>query len=233
MNKKVIYTCITNGYDTLKDPTVVTEGYDYVCFTDDADMKSDIWQFRPLPKEVDEIPSNKKQRFIKINPHLFLKEYDFSIWIDGNVTIRGNLDHFINYVMEHKESFLKSKCSVFVPKHPWRDCIYKEAAIVKEMLKDSSAVEKQIAKYEAEGFPKKYGLLQSNILLRKHNDPQCIKLMESWSNEVMNFSHRDQLSFNYVLWKSKDIEIKYIDENIYISEWFHWNGRHFKKKKNE
>lgn len=33
MNKKVIYTVITGGYDTLKNQPK-QDGYDFICFTD-------------------------------------------------------------------------------------------------------------------------------------------------------------------------------------------------------
>jgi hypothetical protein len=29
--KRVIFTLIINGYETIKDPTVVTPGWDYLC----------------------------------------------------------------------------------------------------------------------------------------------------------------------------------------------------------
>jgi len=32
--KKVVFTFIINGYDTLKDPTIVTPGWDYLCYSD-------------------------------------------------------------------------------------------------------------------------------------------------------------------------------------------------------
>ena len=34
--KKVVFTFIINGYDTLKDPTIVTPGWDYLCFSDEG-----------------------------------------------------------------------------------------------------------------------------------------------------------------------------------------------------
>jgi rubrerythrin len=82
-----------------------------------------------------------------------------------------------------------------------------------------------------EGFPENYGLLQSNIMFRKHNKEACIKLMKTWSDEVVNNSHRDQLSFNYALWKSKDVKIIYMDKKIYKSSYFNWKGGHAKKNK--
>ena len=221
-NKKVVYTCISGNYDTLKDPKYYSDGFDYICFTDNKDFKSEIWDIKPLPKETDELPQVKKQRYVKINPHLLLKEYDLSIWVDGNVTLRGDLNEFV------KES-LKKDCSVYVPKHPQRNCIYAETAVVLKMKKDKSDVTKpQMDRYKKEGFPQKYGLLQSNILLRKHNDKGCIKLMECWFNELKNGSHRDQLSFNYASWKNEDVKVVYLDKNIYKSKYFFWNGSHLR-----
>jgi hypothetical protein len=50
--------------------------------------------------------------------------------------------------------------------------------------------------------------------------------MEAWFDELKDNSHRDQLSFNYVLWKNSDINILYIDKSIYKSKWFKWNAGH-------
>ena len=39
----ICYTCITNKYDNLKDPRVVTPGWKYICYSDEQ-QKSDIWE---------------------------------------------------------------------------------------------------------------------------------------------------------------------------------------------
>lgn len=84
MNKIVCYTCITGGYDSLKDPLVVSKGIDYICFTDNTFLRSKIWQTRLIPKELNYLSNVKKQRIVKICPHRYLKEYDISIWVDGS-----------------------------------------------------------------------------------------------------------------------------------------------------
>lgn len=219
-NKKVVYTCIIGGYDSLIEPKYITDGFDYICFTDDKSLKSDVWEIRDLPKETDGLTQIKKQRFVKINPHLLLKDYDISIWVDGNVDLKGDLNKFV-------KKYINDKSSIYVPKHPQRNCIYLESTVVGRMGKDKKEVMKpQMDRYKKEGFPENYGLLQSNILLRKHNKQDCIKLMEEWFNEVKKGSHRDQLSFNYVSWKNKEINIVYMDSHIYKSEFFYWNGTH-------
>lgn len=226
-NKKVVYTCITGDYDKLIEPSYLSDGFDYICFTDNKTLKSDVWQIKPLPKETEGLSQVKKQRFVKINPHLLLKEYDISIWVDGNVTLKGNLNEFVSET-------LKDRISVYVPKHPQRNCIYREAKAVLAMKKDKpEIVNKQLERYKKEGFPSSFGLLQSNIMLRRHNNPECIKLMETWWKELKSGSHRDQLSFNYALWKDSDVKVEYIDKLIYKSRWFHWNGGHAGKNNNK
>lgn len=222
-NKKVIYTCITGNYDSLIEPKFVTDDFDYICFTDNNNIKSDVWQIKPLPKETDELSQVKKQRYVKINSHLVLGEYDLSIWVDGNVIIKGDLNKLL-------KNTLKDDCSIYVPTHPQRKCIYAESEAVIAMKKDTREIIKpQLDRYKSEGFPKDFGLLQSNIMIRKHNEKDCVKFMEEWFSEVKNGSHRDQLSFNYVQWKNQDIKVEYLDKKIYKSEWFNWTSGHGKK----
>ena len=221
MNKKVVYTCITGGYDSLLEPTYISEGFDYICFTDNKNLTSNIWNIRPLPNETEGLTQVKKQRYIKLNPHKILSEYDLSVWVDGNVEVKGNLN----------ELLISDDYSIFVPTHPSRKCLYAESKAVLSMRKDKKEnVEPQMKKYKEDGFPTNYGLLQSNILIRRHNNKDCIKLMEEWFNEVKNGSHRDQLSFNYVCWKNKNINVFYMDKKICYSKWFNWNGKHTKVK---
>lgn len=222
-NKKVVYTCITGDYDNLIEPTFITPDFDYVCFTDNLEIVSNVWDIRPLPKEASNLSQVKKQRYVKINTHKVLPEYDLSVWVDGSVTVKGDINVLLS-------STLDDSCSVYVPKHPARKCIYAEAKAVVSMKKDiSENVNPQMDRYREEGFPTDYGLLQSNIMIRKHNEPDCIKLMETWSDELIKGSHRDQLSFNYCCWKNKDVRIKYLDKYIYKSKWFNWNTIHKKK----
>ena len=226
-HNKVVYTCITGDYDSLLEPTYLCDDFDYICFTDNQNMTSDVWEIRSLPKETDGLSQVKKQRYVKINPHKCLSEYDLSIWVDGNIELNGDLNKFL-------DNTLKDDCAIYIPKHPQRDCIYNEAEAVLSMKKDTIGnVIPQIDEYEKEGFPRNYGLVQSNIIVRKHNDKNCIKLMECWFDELKNKSHRDQLSFNYVCWKNQDVNFEYLDKDICKSKWFYWHGKHTKYNTNK
>lgn len=211
-NSLVVYTCITGGYDTLREIRYKSPDIDYICFTDNAKLASKTWKVLPLPNEVlsSEKSSVKKQRLVKLLPHKWFPDYTASLWIDSNIEIIGDLsDFFSKYSFEEK--FL------YVNKHPSRDCIYREQLAIIRLNKDTfENTSPQINRYRDEGFPEHYGLAETNILLRKHGDKNCIKLMELWAKEIKEGSHRDQLSFNYCVWKCdcKD-KIKYLDEKYY------------------
>ena len=51
MNKNCIYTAIIGDYDNLYTPKIVTEGWDYICFTDNKKLKSDFWTIKYVPKK--------------------------------------------------------------------------------------------------------------------------------------------------------------------------------------
>ena len=46
--------------------------------------------------------------------------------------------------------------------------------------------------------------------------------MEKWEKELLSGSHRDQLSFNYCLWKVGDEGFKYLDKTLASSNYFKW-----------
>ena len=216
--KIVIYTCITGNYDNLIEQPYF-DNCDYVCYTD-KEISSTIWEIRPIPENLLKFSLVKQQRYIKTHPHEFFKEYDISIWIDGNVEIISN-----------PSSLIDKKYDIKLPCHPIRNCLYDEANICIKLKKDvKDVIMQQTTKYRREGFPKKFGLPQTNIIIRKHNSRKCIKFMNSWWAEIEKGSHRDQLSFSYIQWKMKNINICFIDKYIYKSEYFNWNGNHTVKQ---
>lgn len=231
-NKKVIYTCISGEYDILKDPIYINTDYDYICFTDQH-FESNVWDIRPIPKELNNLSQVKKQRFIKIMPHVYLKNYDFSIWVDGNVNILNDINEYTITNCKKEDG------TIIIGKHPSRNCIYDEMKACASLKKDSMEIMlPQINKYKEEGFPKNYGLPQTCIIFRYHNEKDCVKVMEAWWNELKNGSHRDQLSFSYALWKNKSTKMHYVDKSLFNCKWFKQNSTHkdkinYKQNKNK
>ena len=88
-------------------------------------------------------------------------------------------------------------------------------------LKDKSeAISKQIGLLRKENYPENHGLFETNIIFRKHKDAMIIKLMKDWWDMICNFSYRDQLSFNYVLWKNNQICLQLFPINARLMDDF-------------
>ncbi|MCE4050847.1 glycosyltransferase domain-containing protein [Bacillus sp. Au-Bac7] len=196
MKKRVvIYTAITKGDDELKEPAIKSNQCDYICFTDDPALISSTWQIRPLPPS--DLDIERQCRQVKIMPHFFLPEYEFSIWVDGSMEITGDIDELI------EQYFLLGDRPLYTFKHPLRDCIYEEAnECIKQGCDNEEIIRDQLAKYKEEYYPKHNGLIESSVILRKTHSPDVMQLMEQWWKLVKNFSRADQLSFNYAAWVS-------------------------------
>jgi hypothetical protein len=209
-NKKVVYTSITGNYDELLTPLFRNEGWDYICFTDSPDLESDFWKIKRI-KDVD-LSLPKINRIHKILPHKFLPKYDYSLYIDGNIRIIGDIDEYINK--------FSNNASMLCFIHPQRSCIYYEADACIKMEKDNvELIKNQINRYRDEKYPENNGLIAGGILYRRHKDPMVIKSMDAWWKEVKNNSYRDQLSFNYVCWKT-NFQYEICNLNIWKNEFF-------------
>ena len=195
MDSRVVYTCITDGYDQLNEPEFIQPDTDYVCFTDTPqNFNSLVWNIVDIPDEFKSFPQKLKQRLIKLSPHKLFPNYDISLWIDGSIKQIGNISCLFNEDLE--------KFPIYAMKHHNRNCLYDEGEKCIKIRKDTKEhINPQLDRYRGEGYPRNNGLVETGVMLRKHNDEKCIKFMTMWALELMNGSHRDQLSFNYISWK--------------------------------
>lgn len=198
-NDRVIYTCITGGYDNLIEHNYQDLNWDYICFSDNEELikkgKKGPWKILPL--KFNKLDNVRNARWHKTHPHLLFPTYKYSIWIDGNIDVCGS------FLFKRAEQCIKEHCILSVPEHPRRNCIYDEAITVKTLKKDyPEIIEREINKIRQTGFPKNYGLNETNIIFRIHNNKQCIKIMNEWFEWIEKYSRRDQLSFNFVAWKN-------------------------------
>lgn len=205
-NKKVIYTCITNRYDNLFVHTYINNDWDYICYTDDKYLIDaqvyGNWIIKPL--QFNELDNTRNNRWHKMHPHIILKEYDHSIYIDGNIDIKTS------YLFECVDKMINDGQTLSIPPHFERNCLYDEAKVlIENRIDDVNIINSQIRKYENEGFPKKNGLSENSLIYRFHNDDKIISMMEDWWDILKNYSKRDQLGLFYVLWKY-NYEMQYL-----------------------
>jgi hypothetical protein len=227
VNKKVIYTALYGNKDILKNPLVTSDDCDYVCFTNNKDLKSDIWECRYSPATHSD-PVRSAKTF-KIKPHEYFPDYEISLWVDANFLIKSDINSFLD-----KTNSLKDTNMLLFQHDQGRDCIYDEAQIIiADQKDDPELVNKQMKKYKLEDYPPNHGLTANSILLRRHNSEDIVNLSELWWAEIEKFSRRDQLSFCYCLWKlsTKYYLLKYPNVNIRNNKWFHWLPHNFELQK--
>lgn len=198
-NRKVIYTCIFGKYDDLKDPIVHNPNWDYICFTD-QNFKSKVWDVRRIPIDCLNEDKRKVQRKMKILAHRYLKNYDVSIWIDGNMQLTIDPDEAVSLYAHNAFSLLA---------HPERICLYDELDACVRLGKDSAeSMDVLRRKFKSEKYPVNNGMAQTGVMIRQHTDDSIHGFCEMWWSYVRDYSHRDQTVFNYTLWKFPNIAKK-------------------------
>jgi hypothetical protein len=197
INKKiVVYSCVVGKYDRIVEPIYMEPGVDYLMFTDLNLPKNSMWKKVDITKLDDYklLSPAQMNRKIKMLPHKFLKEYDYSLYVDGLIELVGAVSPIVEQMGD---------IGFGVHYHNQRDCIYDEAIMIKYAKKaNMNEVKKQLSRYKKDGFPAHYGLYENTILLRKHSDESVCELMEDWWDEYMKFPTRDQLSLPYLIWKT-------------------------------
>jgi hypothetical protein len=187
--KLVVYTCLTGNYEKPAQNHVTDDNVKYVYFSDKKTSVADGWELKII-EGLEHLDDKDKNRYIKMNPHKFLKEFDMSIYIDCNIKIINKLTNIFSKAKQDSES-------IFMYEHPFTNCTYKELEIiVNKGLASFSEAKKQYMRYKSLSFPINFGLFEANIIIRKHdNDTQ--RLMEAWWSEYNNSTKRDQTSLMF------------------------------------
>jgi hypothetical protein len=207
-----VYTSISNGFDNLRAPLVVSKSARYICFTNVPNLSSvEPWEFRPLPDIGNHSRSN---RIPKILPHLMLPEdAEYSIYHDGNF----GLTKFPEEVIE---SLLRSH-DWAAHRHPCRTCIYEEAEVLlRENIGTAALVSSQIGRYQEVAYPAHAGLWANGFLVRRHSD--AVKsVCEEWWKEFSGGCERDQIAFPFARHRM-GLQVNTIGGVIYSSPFVHF-----------
>lgn len=192
-----VYTSIFGGYDSVLEPLYVSDLCDYYIITDQEVPENSVWKKISLDyiAGFNEMDNYHKAKYCKLMPHVLFKEYEQSIWVDGNVQIVADVVPLVDRLREdHMMGTFQN---------PVHNCIYTEAKFLIYLdAVDYNQITNQLEVYRDEGFPKNFGMREFSIIVRKHMHDDCIILMEQWWRQVNTHTMRDQISFPYVLWKS-------------------------------
>ena len=229
MSSNVVYTSIFDKYDEIQKQNL-PDGWDWQCFSEENSL--------PIYED-----NNRNAKRFKVLPHRYLQDYEYSIFIDGNMTVRGNIDELIEKYLSdanvaffsHNENNLDARNSAYdeaqtifdlgeknIKRSPERGILnYKDNPFV---------IQKQMERYRMLRYPANDGLITGMVILRRHNEKDCIETMEYWWTEIKYNSKRDQLSFNYCAWKN-DLKFNYMDGDSRDNEYFYRDTKpHIGKK---
>jgi O-antigen biosynthesis protein len=196
-----VYTAITGSYDCLKIPTEIDPACDYICFTDGDISWQNVWQRREMPwRHAD---ATRMCRHVKLHPHEYFKDYEWSLWLDGNLQLACS-----------PQALLPpgDDWDLAVWRHPYRDCIYAEGAqCIVDEKDDATVICAQMQRYRDAGYPANAGLAESCVLARRHHAPPMLELAGLWWREMERGSRRDQLSLDFVM-RGRNLRIAYLGE---------------------
>lgn len=184
----------TNMYDKH-------DQWDFLYFTDNHKLIYECLKVNVLPFII---TSNKDvkllHRIIKTSPHLYLPfHYDLSIYLDGNLKINDDISNINSFVSKYN----LNKYDLICFEHPGKDHnVEKEIEFV---INEKLETEKHISLIKKEFTKNNYELINSqisetNILIRRHK--KIINFSNDWTRHV-TVCKRDQISFDYLLWKHK------------------------------
>ena len=191
MKERVIYTSVVGSLDSLMQPQVVDPRYDYVCFVRSAEgMDGGVWQLREIPADIAD--DRMLSRYPKLHPEELLPGYTWTLWIDGNISIRSAEFY------DRLDDLIADGAHMAVAKHPLRDCVYDEAyAVVAADKERYQAAVRVINFLKSKGFPRHAGLFENSIILRRGGDGKIAALDAMWWDCLLALSGRDQLSLVY------------------------------------
>jgi hypothetical protein len=197
-----VLTSITGGKDYLTEKQPKGTFVAYL----DVPRISKTWEVRKAPQIF--LEPRRNSRIPKILSHLFC-ETEYSIWIDGNVTLLKKPEELVKrYLMDNDIALFK---------HPKRDCIYDEAIrCATGKLDDPEVIIEQVSRYEREGYAKHKGLYECGVIIRRHT-PKVIEFNNYWWAEYCRGSVRDQISCAYCADKV-GLRIKVLDAPWYLDE---------------
>lgn len=227
MSSLTVYSCITgnikDSLETLLNSQPDAESSQDVRFVLFTDRMSPAiysgpgvsWEIRkPLWTHVN---SRRTSRYHKLNAHLAIPDTECSLWYDGAMELKPgtNLRQLVNHYL--------ADVDLATFKHPERTCIYQELEACIRFRKDDPAImRQQVERYRREGYPPFNGLVETGCVCRRHT-PEVQAFNEAWWHELSNNSLRDQLSFNYVVWRQQ-FKFGYMDGRRDTSPYFYFHS---------
>lgn len=214
MKNRAVYTTLFGDYENLNEVSLPLEPHlDYICFTDDASLKSDTWEIEVV---IPAFPADsvRSQRLIKILGHEKLSPYAQTLYIDNSVNLKRPASEFLDYLLNGR--------SIAIPLHSFRNSVFDEFIEIETHGLDSAErTGEQLAHYQ-NSFNKTLSETPFwTAIIARENTPLTAEFERIWANHVLRYSRRDQLSIP-VAQLLADVEIREVLLDNFESSWHEW-----------
>jgi len=196
-----IYSAIYGGYNDAP-PLPHDLPCPAIMYTDDPNLKAPGWEVRVAQHSIATLLGKPERTGPMLNHkfwkmHAGLGEFDTTIWLDASMTITEEGPWFIGKCIA-----AIADLDLAVMRHPWRDCIYDEAAyssLLPRYADEAPHILAQSAYYAGIGHPDHFGLIATGFYIRRNGVEWVDKLMGDWWWECITRSHQDQVSLPVLL----------------------------------
>jgi hypothetical protein len=190
----IIYTCITNGYDSISEDNYYDPDVRYVCFYDGDLEKIGPWEFIKLNLDI-ECPVRRSYH-PKHLPHHYFDAGEITLWIDGSYTITKEI------VEKFKTEFLEY--DLVLQKHPAeRNLLEEFSKLYYHGFSSEEQCVSMAKKIVENGYPlSDYNQTINCIVYRKLTE-EINRWSECWRKWYDLGVNRDQISSALAEWEIK------------------------------
>jgi Protein of unknown function (DUF616) len=184
-----VYTALVGKYETLNELQISRNpSTEYICFTDDKNLKSQTWKVVVLDNFMHLSPI-RRSREIKMMGHRSFPSDSRILYIDNTVQLKVDGSEILNEALVETD--------IAFMHHYTRRTVRGEFLAVSSYQLDNQRVINEQFDYYKKNFPEV--LKQKPFwggLIARRNSKSADKFMRSWKNQYDLFTHRDQLSIN-------------------------------------
>lgn len=196
MKSNIVYKSIFGGYDTLNGipEELICPDTDYFVISDTTISLPRPWRLI-LVKNTSGSNVIENRRYKMMGPEN-IKDYKTSVYLDGNIDIKGDLSELINSLDKDKD--------IYAFLHPKRNnvsdelkaCLIYNKITIKEYLESKNKTYKKFKEPQRE-------LYECGILIRNPKSLPLSNSMIEWFELFQEHIHRDQIYFPFILEKHK------------------------------
>lgn len=193
--RRIVYTALMGDYEALNEqPVARHSGVEFVCFSDNADVRSETWTVRHIDARFPQDPV-RSARVLKTAAVDLFPDHDESLWIDNSVILEADPEIILDAWLESSD--------VAAPRHDFRQSVLAEFdAVLRGDYDDPHRVFEQLRHYAATEPSTLNDEPYWTALLARRHTPDTGRAMRLWADHILRYSRRDQLSFNQAMAES-------------------------------